>query len=203
MTPIVPWLLFGSGLYLTVSAIKNRSPKASLLALLKGEPLPVQPWYVPPDLKDLGKGFGGGIPIPGTGNYSDASGNVGGGDKSGQTPSGAKRSAVVSFAMAQMGERYVFGASGPNTWDCSGLTMRAYQQVGIKLPHHAASQQKMGTAVPLSSAQPGDLVFWGPVSGHVAIYLGNNKVIHAPKTGDVVKISDLWDLKRVNVRSLL
>jgi cell wall-associated NlpC family hydrolase len=113
------------------------------------------------------------------------------------------RQKVINFALAQRGEPYVWDAAGPNAWDCSGLTMKAYAQVGVILPHHAASQERMGRAVSLAEAQPADLIFWGAVSGHVAMYLGNGRVVHAPHTGTVVKESDLWDQKDIRVRSYL
>ena len=85
-----------------------------------------------------------------------------------------------------MGCPYVWGASGPNTFDCSGLVMWCYAQAGVSLDHYSGSQAGSGAVIPVSSAQPGDIL-WRP--GHVAIYVGGNQYIHAPQTGDVVKVS--------------
>lgn len=91
---------------------------------------------------------------------------------------------AVSVAMAQIGKPYVFGAAGPNAFDCSGLTMYAYAAVGISLPHSSDAQSGMGTSVSMSALQPGDLLF---ASGHVAMYIGNGTVVHAPVPGANVR----------------
>lgn len=100
---------------------------------------------------------------------------------------------IVDFAKAQLGKSYVYAAAGPDHFDCSGLTMKALEQVGVHLPHHAADQAKMGTPVDKKDLQPGDLVFFEKPVGHTGIYIGDDKIIHAPQTGDVVKISSLDD----------
>lgn len=99
---------------------------------------------------------------------------------------------VLKFACAQLGEPYVFGGSGPGTWDCSGLTMMAYKQVGINLNHYVPDQHAASRPVSKSELQPGDLVFFNG-DNHQGMYVGNGKFIHAPHTGDVVKISSLSD----------
>jgi peptidoglycan DL-endopeptidase CwlO len=99
---------------------------------------------------------------------------------------------VLKFACAQLGKPYVFGGAGPNVWDCSGLTMMAYKQVGINMHHYVPDQHAMSRPVSRAELQPGDLVFFDG-DGHEGIYLGNGKFIHAPHTGDVVKISSLND----------
>ncbi|PRY41171.1 cell wall-associated NlpC family hydrolase [Geodermatophilus tzadiensis] len=98
-------------------------------------------------------------------------------------------STVVATAMAQRGKPYVWAAAGPGSYDCSGLTQYAYRAAGISLPHSSSMQSKMGTAVSRSQLQPGDLVFfYSPVS-HVGIYIGNGQMVHAPTSGDVVKVA--------------
>lgn len=92
--------------------------------------------------------------------------------------------AAISFAMAQTGKPYRYGANGPNSWDCSSLTQAAYRQAGISLSRSSRQQYNNGTRVPLGQAQRGDLLFWsnnGSASGiyHVAIYLGNGQKVHA------------------------
>jgi cell wall-associated NlpC family hydrolase len=74
----------------------------------------------------------------------------------------------------------VWGAAGPNTFDCSGLVAWAYAQVGVSLPHYSGAQYSMTTRISASQLQPGDLVFWGPGgSEHVALYMGGNQIVHA------------------------
>lgn len=103
-----------------------------------------------------------------------------------------KREKVLKFACAQLGEPYVMGGAGPGTWDCSGLTMMAYKQVGIKLNHWVPDQYDASKRVAKADLQPGDMVFFHD-NGHVGMYVGQGKFIHAPHTGDVVKISPLSD----------
>jgi len=98
---------------------------------------------------------------------------------------------AVDTAMAQRGKPYVWAASGPGSFDCSGLTAYAYRAAGIELPHSSTLQSRMGQAVSRADLQPGDLVFfYSPVS-HVGIYIGNGQMVHAPTTGDVVKVANL------------
>jgi peptidoglycan DL-endopeptidase CwlO len=98
---------------------------------------------------------------------------------------------AVDTALAQRGKPYVWAADGPSSFDCSGLVEYAYGAAGIGLPHSSLMQSQMGRAVSRSELRPGDLVFfYSPVS-HVGIYIGNGEMVHAPTTGDVVKISSI------------
>jgi peptidoglycan DL-endopeptidase CwlO len=106
-------------------------------------------------------------------------------------PASGQAAAAVQFAYAQLGKPYVYGAAGPSSYDCSGLTMAAWAAAGVSLPHNAAMQQSMLPYVAQSDLQPGDLVFFGNPAGHVGIYIGGGRFIHAPHTGDVVRIEDL------------
>jgi peptidoglycan DL-endopeptidase CwlO len=99
---------------------------------------------------------------------------------------------VVGLAMQELGKPYQWGASGPSSFDCSGLVAYVYAQVGVSLPHNAAAMYGYGTPVPYSDLQPGDLVFFSGL-GHMGIYIGGGQFIHAPHTGDVVKISSMAD----------
>jgi cell wall-associated NlpC family hydrolase len=99
--------------------------------------------------------------------------------------------AAVAAAMSQRGKPYVWGAAGPDSYDCSGLTMWAWAQAGVSLPHQSAEQQGLGTPVSQDQLQPGDLVFFGSPAYHVGMYIGNGMMVHAPTTGDVVKVSPL------------
>jgi cell wall-associated NlpC family hydrolase len=97
---------------------------------------------------------------------------------------------VVGIAEHYLGTPYVWGGASPSGFDCSGFTMYVYAQVGVSLPHSSYAQYGMGVAVSQSDLQPGDLVFFYGL-GHVGIYIGGGQYIHAPHTGDVVKISTL------------
>ena len=108
-------------------------------------------------------------------------------------PPGPAAAAAIDFARAQLGKPYVYAAAGPNSYDCSGLTMASYAAAGISLPHYSGAQYTSLPHVPLNAMQPGDLVFWGAGgSQHVGIYVGNGLMIHAPHTGDVVKIAPVY-----------
>jgi cell wall-associated NlpC family hydrolase len=98
--------------------------------------------------------------------------------------------AAVEFARDQLGESYVYGSAGPDTWDCSGLVQGAYAVSGISLTHQTNAIWDETSAIDRDDLQPGDLVFYNGL-GHMAIYIGDGQVIHAPKPGDVVKVSDL------------
>ncbi|MBO2438138.1 C40 family peptidase [Actinomadura nitritigenes] len=102
-----------------------------------------------------------------------------------------KAAQALRYAMSKLGSPYVWGASGPSTFDCSGLTMWAYKQVGINLPHYTGSQWNAGTHVSESQMQPGDLIFFYSDLHHMGMYVGGGKMIHAPHTGDVVRIASL------------
>lgn len=98
---------------------------------------------------------------------------------------------LVAYAYNFMGRPYQWGGNGPNSFDCSGFTSYVFAHFGISLPRTAASQQGVGTAVSRDNLQPGDLVFFGSPAHHVGIYVGDGCYIHAPRTGDVIKISPL------------
>ena len=104
----------------------------------------------------------------------------------------AQYGGVVGLAMQELGKPYVWGAAGPSSFDCSGLVMYVYAQVGVSLPHNAAAMFSYGTPVGYGDLQPGDLVFFSGL-GHMGIYIGGGQFIHAPHTGDVVKISNMSD----------
>jgi peptidoglycan DL-endopeptidase CwlO len=98
---------------------------------------------------------------------------------------------AIQVARAQLGKPYSWGAAGPDAYDCSGLTSYSWGHAGVSLPHSAAGQQGMGSPVSRENLSPGDLVFFGSPAYHVALYLGDGMIIHAPTSGDVVKIVSL------------
>ncbi|SFP34082.1 Cell wall-associated hydrolase, NlpC family [Geodermatophilus dictyosporus] len=101
--------------------------------------------------------------------------------------SGAAQSAVQT-ALAQVGDAYVWGAGGPDAFDCSGLTQYAYAAAGISLPHSSRMQSQMGTAVSRAELRPGDLVFYYSPVSHVSLYIGNGQMVHASTSGQPVKV---------------
>jgi peptidoglycan DL-endopeptidase CwlO len=116
-----------------------------------------------------------------------------GGDNFPNVPAPSPRvAAVIAYARAQLGKPYQYAATGPNTFDCSGLAMMAWAQAGVSMPHYSGAQYAMFPHVPLSELQPGDLVFRGPGgSEHVAIYVGGGMQIAATHTGDYVRLQPL------------
>jgi cell wall-associated NlpC family hydrolase len=99
---------------------------------------------------------------------------------------------VVSYALQKVGMRYIAAASGPTSFDCSGLTMQAWRQAGVSLPHYSRSQYAVTRRVPLSQAQPGDLVFYfGRGVRHVGLYIGNGKMVHASNPRGGVRIDNV------------
>ena len=114
--------------------------------------------------------------------------SAGGGGFSG----GGRAATAVRYALAQVGDRYVAATAGPNTFDCSGLTMTAWRQAGISLPHYSYSQYSKSRKIPLSQAQPGDLIFYfGGSVHHVGMYIGNGKMVHAANPDEGVVITDV------------
>ena len=121
---------------------------------------------------------------------SDTSGSNGG---TVVDPGGSGHSAAVAIAQRYLGVPYVYGGASPSGFDCSGLTMYVYAQLGIGLAHGATDQQHATTPVPISALQPGDLVFFGNAgySYHVGIYVGGGSMINAPHTGSVVSYGSI------------
>jgi cell wall-associated NlpC family hydrolase len=104
---------------------------------------------------------------------------------------------AVGAAMSKLGSPYVWGAAGPNTFDCSGLILWAWAQAGVSLPHYTGSQLAVSRRIAIADLQPGDLVFvWGPGEagdpGHVGLYIGGGQMVHAPNSGSVVKVNSIY-----------
>ncbi|WP_328494450.1 NlpC/P60 family protein [Streptomyces sp. NBC_00414] len=122
---------------------------------------------------------------------------TGTGTGTGSTPgsdstSGTKAAKALAFARAQIGKPYVWGASGPGSYDCSGLTQAAWKAAGVTLPRTTWDQVETGTTVSVDSAQPGDLVFFYDDISHVGIYVGDGMMIHAPKPGAYVREESIY-----------
>ncbi|MFD8533114.1 NlpC/P60 family protein [Streptosporangium canum] len=102
-----------------------------------------------------------------------------------------KAAEAARWALTQQLKPYVWGAEGPNSFDCSGLVMWAYQKVGISLPHYTGDQWTAGTHISRDELRPGDLVFFYNDLHHVGIYIGAGLMVHAPRTGDVIHIASI------------
>lgn len=127
----------------------------------------------------------------GQGSGTGTGGGTGGGTETPGDSTGTRAQQVIAFAEAQIGKPYVWGATGPNSYDCSGLTQAAWRQAGVELPRVTFDQVNVGTKVARADLRPGDLVFFYSDVSHVGIYIGDGKMIHAPKPGDVVKVESI------------
>ncbi|MFE6552152.1 NlpC/P60 family protein [Streptomyces sp. NPDC057746] len=105
---------------------------------------------------------------------------------------GAQAEKALAYARAQVGKPYVWGATGPDSYDCSGLTQAAWKAAGVSLPRTTYDQVDVGTTVPLADAQPGDLIFFYDDISHVGIYIGDGMMIHAPKPGAYVREESIY-----------
>ncbi|MFF7700071.1 C40 family peptidase [Streptomyces lydicus] len=121
----------------------------------------------------------------------DAGGSTGGGGTTGGTQS-TKAEKALAFARAQIGKPYVWGATGPSSYDCSGLTQAAWKAAGVDLPRTTWDQVKVGQRVATSNLQPGDLVFFFDDISHVGMYIGGGKMIHAPHPGADVREESIY-----------
>jgi len=103
----------------------------------------------------------------------------------------SRGSIALKYALQQIGDIYVWAAAGPTRWDCSGLTMRAFQKAGVSLPHSSRIQVRYGKAVSYNSVKPGDLLFFGKPISHVSIYMGGGKMVQAPRPGKKVEVINI------------
>ena len=117
-------------------------------------------------------------------------------DNAGGSRRGAQ--AAIDFALSQLGDMYLWGGTGPSRWDCSGLVMGAWERAGVQLPHYSVAQYEQVRHIDEDELRPGDLIFWalnpddpGTIH-HVAMYLGNGQMIHAPRTGQPVQIDSVY-----------
>ncbi|WP_030782322.1 C40 family peptidase [Streptomyces sp. NRRL S-920] len=144
---------------------------------------------------DTGSGSGAGSGSgSGAGSGSGSGSGTGTGSGSAEGGYATKAAKVIGFAEAQIGKPYVWGATGPDSYDCSGLTQDAWKAAGISLPRTTWDQVKVGTTVKTADAAPGDLVFFYDDISHVGIYIGDGKMIHAPKPGANVRVESIYSM---------
>lgn len=141
-------------------------------------------------------GISGGAAVPTTGGGTSGASATG-------TNGGATAAQVIGYAEQQLGDPYVWGGTGPNGWDCSGLTQWAFRQAGVKIPRVASAQQKIGKPVDTDKTQPGDLLFNGNPAHHVVMAIGGGKIIEAPRTGLNVRIRSFKPGEFTNARRIL
>ena len=112
-------------------------------------------------------------------------------------PASGRAGAAIQYAMAQVGDAYVYGAAGPSAFDCSGLTMMAWAQAGVALPHSSSAQFSSGPRISEGDLQPGDLVFYYSPISHVGMYIGNGQIVHAANPGSGVTTAPLHSMPYV------
>ncbi|MFF5182740.1 NlpC/P60 family protein [Streptomyces sp. NPDC000345] len=123
---------------------------------------------------------------------ADTTGTAGSSTSTTDSSYATKAEKALAFARAQIGKPYVWGATGPDSYDCSGLTQAAWKAAGVTLPRTTYDQVNAGTTVSLADAQPGDLVFFYDDISHVGLYIGNGMMIHAPKPGAYVREESIY-----------
>jgi cell wall-associated NlpC family hydrolase len=114
-----------------------------------------------------------------------------------EVPASGRAAAAVQYAMAQVGNAYVYGAAGPSAFDCSGLTMMAWAQAGVSLPHSSSAQYSTGPHIAASDLRPGDLVFYYSPISHVGMYIGNGMIVNALNPSAGVQVSSLYSMPYV------
>lgn len=117
-------------------------------------------------------------------------------------PPSGKAAVALAAAKSKLGAPYVWGAEGPSSFDCSGLTLWAWGQAGVGLPRNSAAQMGVGVPVPRDQLAPGDLVFFYSPVHHVGMYVGDGMMVHAPSPGDVVKVSSMSTMPYTGARRL-
>lgn len=176
MFPLGLGILF-LGIWLVDSGYKNRAPLTALKAVISD----------PAHFRATLAGSSGTVP---SADGATAPSALAVGQESGGQSFSTAGIAAVAFARAQIGKPYVFGATGPNSFDCSGLVRAAFKNAGVDLPRTTFQQITSGVAVSKAELRLGDLVFADP--GHVALYSGNGNVIEAPHSGAVVREVAMW-----------
>jgi cell wall-associated NlpC family hydrolase len=109
-------------------------------------------------------------------------------------PASERAAVAVETALAQIGDPYVYGAAGPDAFDCSGLTMYSWAAAGVSLSHASSVQPSQGTPVSISALMPGDLIFYYSPISHVGMYIGHGQIVHAPHPGTSVSITSMYEM---------
>lgn len=175
------FLLIVVAAWLADSAIQNRSPVATLEAILKN-PASTHTILTANKGTAYKTAYATGGPVTTTTPATPSSADAG-------SPSSAA-GAAVAYAEAQIGKPYVWGGTGPNGYDCSGLCYAAYKSAGVQIPRITAGQMVGGTAVARNALQAGDLVF--PYPGHVFMYVAGGQCVEAPHTGAKVHMTNIY-----------
>jgi cell wall-associated NlpC family hydrolase len=115
-------------------------------------------------------------------------------------PASGRAEVAVQTALAQVGDPYVYGAAGPDAFDCSGLTMYSWAAAGVSLSHSSSVQAGTGTQVSLSDLMPGDLIFYYSPISHVAMYIGHGMIVHAPHPGESVQVVSMYEMPIAEAR---
>ncbi len=139
----------------------------------------------------------------GTGTASESGADAGSAATGDDSAYGTKAAKALAFARSQIGKPYVWGATGPGSYDCSGLTQAAWKAAGVDLPRTTYDQVEAGTTVSLSDAEPGDLVFFYDDITHVGLYIGNGMMIHAPKPGAYVREESIYYDGEASIHSVV
>ncbi|MFI2202370.1 NlpC/P60 family protein [Streptomyces sp. NPDC020192] len=127
-----------------------------------------------------------------SGSSTSSTGSTSSGSSGSSSSYDTKAAKAIAFARAQIGKPYVWGATGPDSYDCSGLTQAAWRAAGVTLPRTTYDQVNAGTTVSLANARPGDLIFFYDDISHVGLYIGNGMMIHAPKPGAYVREESVY-----------
>jgi peptidoglycan DL-endopeptidase CwlO len=115
-------------------------------------------------------------------------------------PASGRAEVAVQTALAQVGDPYVYGAAGPDAFDCSGLTMYSWHAAGVSLSHSSSVQAGQGVAVSISDLMPGDLIFYYSPISHVAMYIGHGMIVHAPHPGENVQVVSMYEMPIAEAR---
>jgi len=183
MNGFLGWSLIGVGGLVLADVVQGRSPLADAKAVLGGQPRPAA------HSSSVTFGTPGGpssTPVPGGPTIT--------GDIQHGAPGAAAgaHNAGTAFGMQQLGKPYLWGGTGPDRWDCSGLTRAMAAHAGVVIPRTTGPQSHAGASVPMSAVREGDLVFWGYPAEHVGWAVDGSTMIVAPHTGDVVKLQTIY-----------
>lgn len=190
MNGFLGWSLIGVGGLVLADVVQGRSPLADAKAVLGGQPRPA----AHSSSVVFGGGSGSADALGGSSSTPVPGGPTTTGDIQHGAPGAASgaHNAGTTFGMQQLGKPYLWGGTGPDRWDCSGLTRAMAAHAGVVIPRTTGPQSQMGRSVPMSDVREGDLVFWGHPADHVGWAINGTTMIVAPHTGDVVKYQTIY-----------